>query len=392
MMIKFRKQWQQLLTAFTLLLCLSGQSAQADSQGQTLLIPIAVGDITTFVPILPTPAGVGLIPVADSYELSWDAVGSAAYYQIIVTDSSGKQQTFIAQDSYYALTAIGVGNFKVEVQACNSANQCGTRYQAGSVSIAQSIRYQHTDMLGSVVAESDSAGNITSRSHYEPFGKRLGGDKAGIGYTGHLQDVDLNLTYMQARYYDPLIGRFYADDPIGFRDVHSFNRYAYGNNNPYKYVDPDGKVALILVPPPPPVTGNSGGAGNIKAPNITKQDVINSAAVTNNPAILVATIILTSTGNNDSGQGNTENKGQGQPEVGNCPSCGGETSNKPGKIADAHGMKPKEAKQAIHGVKGSANMPNNPDVEVCNNCGEVFPQNEDGTLGDSIGNIDDRKN
>ncbi|WP_044733364.1 hypothetical protein, partial [Shewanella algae] len=60
MMIKFRKQWQQLLTAFTLLLCLSGQSAQADSQGQTLLIPIAVGDITTFVPILPTPAGVGL--------------------------------------------------------------------------------------------------------------------------------------------------------------------------------------------------------------------------------------------------------------------------------------------------------------------------------------------
>uniref|UniRef100_UPI001F3A91FB RHS repeat domain-containing protein n=1 Tax=Shewanella algae TaxID=38313 RepID=UPI001F3A91FB len=246
--------------------------------------------------------------------------------------------------------------------------------------------------LGSVVAESDSAGNIISRSHYEPFGKRLGGDKAGIGYTGHLQDEDLNLTYMQARYYDPLIGRFYADDPIGFRDVHSFNRYAYGNNNPYKYVDPDGKVALILVPPPPPVTGNSGGAGNIKAPNITKQDVINSAAVTNNPAILVATIILTSTGNNDSGQGNTENKGQGQPEVGNCPSCGGETSNKPGKIADAHGMKPKEAKQAIHGVKGSANMPNNPDVEVCNNCGEVFPQNEDGTLGDSIGNIDDRKN
>ncbi|WP_260847654.1 RHS repeat-associated core domain-containing protein, partial [Shewanella algae] len=159
-----------------------------------------------------------------------------------------------------------------------------------------------TDMLGSVVAESDSAGNIISRSHYEPFGKRLGGDKAGIGYTGHLQDEDLNLTYMQARYYDPLIGRFYSNDPVDFRDVHSFNRYAYANNNPYKYVDPDGKIALILVPPPPPVTGNSQGAGNIKAPNITKQDVINSAAVTSNPAILVATIILTSTGNNDGGQ------------------------------------------------------------------------------------------
>ena len=48
---------------------------------------------------------------------------------------------------------------------------------------------------------------------------------------------------MQARYYDPVIGRFYSNDPIGFRDVHSFNRYAYANNNPYKYVDPTGMCA-----------------------------------------------------------------------------------------------------------------------------------------------------
>jgi uncharacterized protein RhaS with RHS repeats len=48
---------------------------------------------------------------------------------------------------------------------------------------------------------------------------------------------------MQARYYDPVIGRFYSNDPIGFRDIHSFNRYAYANNNPYKYVDPDGMQA-----------------------------------------------------------------------------------------------------------------------------------------------------
>ncbi|MGG7095490.1 RHS repeat domain-containing protein [Shewanella indica] len=123
---------------------------------------------------------------------------------------------------------------------------------------ATTVRYQHTDMLGSVVAESDSAGNIISRSHYEPFGKRLGGDKAGIGYTGHLQDEDLNLTYMQARYYDPLIGRFYANDPVGFRDVHSFNRYAYGNNNPYKYVDPDGKTGVLAYTPTSYPVGTTG--------------------------------------------------------------------------------------------------------------------------------------
>jgi uncharacterized protein RhaS with RHS repeats len=56
---------------------------------------------------------------------------------------------------------------------------------------------------------------------------------------------------MQARYYDPVIGRFYSNDPVGAqahlakRNIHGFNRYAYANNNPYKYVDPDGKEADV---------------------------------------------------------------------------------------------------------------------------------------------------
>lgn len=123
--------------------------------------------------------------------------------------------------------------------------------------VGATVRYQHTDMLGSIISESDLAGNIISRSHYEPFGKRIGGDKEGIGYTGHLHDKDLNLTYMQARYYDPVIGRFYSNDPVGTLghfsqgNIHGFNRYAYANNNPYKYTDPDGKFAILapLVPP-----------------------------------------------------------------------------------------------------------------------------------------------
>jgi len=38
-----------------------------------------------------------------------------------------------------------------------------------------------------------------------------------------------------------VIGRFYGNDPVGFSNVHNFNRYAYANNNPHKYTDPDGR-------------------------------------------------------------------------------------------------------------------------------------------------------
>jgi RHS repeat-associated protein len=63
-----------------------------------------------------------------------------------------------------------------------------------------------------------------------------------------VQDKDLSLTYMQQRYYDPVIGRFYSNDPVGFTadNPMMFNRYAYGNNNPYKFVDPDGNNPVPL--------------------------------------------------------------------------------------------------------------------------------------------------
>lgn len=55
---------------------------------------------------------------------------------------------------------------------------------------------------------------------------------------------------MQTRYYDPVIGRFYSNDPVDSiehlgtsNSFHGFNRYAYANNNPYKYTDPTGMTS-----------------------------------------------------------------------------------------------------------------------------------------------------
>ncbi len=49
------------------------------------------------------------------------------------------------------------------------------------------------------------------------------------------------------RYYDPTIGRFLSVDPVTANPKNgtNFNRYWYAANNPYKYVDPDGRVIKI---------------------------------------------------------------------------------------------------------------------------------------------------
>jgi hypothetical protein len=48
---------------------------------------------------------------------------------------------------------------------------------------------------------------------------------------------------MQQRYYDPVVGRFLSVDPVGVftADGKNFNRYWYADNNPYRYIDPDGR-------------------------------------------------------------------------------------------------------------------------------------------------------
>lgn len=51
------------------------------------------------------------------------------------------------------------------------------------------------------------------------------------------------------RYYDPVAGRFLSEDPV-LTDVNSgasFNRYVYANNNPYRYIDPDGRQAALAL-------------------------------------------------------------------------------------------------------------------------------------------------
>jgi len=149
------------------------------------------------------------------------------------------QSAWVGYPSSCTWTASGAGG---------SANYTETMTTVAAAADG-SVTYVHTDGLGSPIAKTDSNGTVISRTRYEPYGYVASGDQPTIGFTGHVNDVDTGLTYMQQRYYDPVAGRFLSIDPV-ITDVKtggSFNRYAYANNNPYRYIDPDGREGQVTI-------------------------------------------------------------------------------------------------------------------------------------------------
>lgn len=110
--------------------------------------------------------------------------------------------------------------------------------------------YFHNDVSGTPMLATDAAGQVVWKEAYRPYGQKLTNAAASannkVGFAGKPFDNNTGLSYMGARYYDPLLGRFTGIDPkeVDPSDLHSFNRYAYANNNPYKYVDLDGHSPL----------------------------------------------------------------------------------------------------------------------------------------------------
>ncbi len=116
--------------------------------------------------------------------------------------------------------------------------------------------YVTTDHLGSTEAVMDGSGAILARESFGAWGARRGSnwssstppDWTGIanttrrGYTGHEALDNILLVHMNGRVYDPAIGRFLSADPYvnGIDASQGWNRYAYVNNGPLRYVDPSG--------------------------------------------------------------------------------------------------------------------------------------------------------
>jgi RHS repeat-associated protein len=108
--------------------------------------------------------------------------------------------------------------------------------------------FYHYDHVGSTLALTDSAGAVSDKYAYSPYGELLGHEGAStqpftfIGAFGVLAEGPLYK--MRARYYDPLTARFLSRDPASPRlsDPRTLDPYLYALGSPLRYVDPDGEA------------------------------------------------------------------------------------------------------------------------------------------------------
>jgi len=95
----------------------------------------------------------------------------------------------------------------------------------------------------------DNTGEVVNHLIYDSYGNVVSESNAAVDtrylFTGREWDEEIELYYYRARYYDPEIGRFILEDPIGF-EAGDTNLYRYVENSPLDTVDPLGLRGLVL--------------------------------------------------------------------------------------------------------------------------------------------------
>ncbi len=124
---------------------------------------------------------------------------------------------------------------------------------------ADSLYFVQTDLLGSWDRIVNSGRSVVQNSHFDPWGNRMSASdwtasqngstlQFRRGFTGHEHYDRFGIINMNARLYDPVLGRFFSPDPriVDPYSSQGLNRYSYCGNNPVMYTDPDGEFSILL--------------------------------------------------------------------------------------------------------------------------------------------------
>ncbi|UTY55835.1 RHS repeat-associated core domain-containing protein [Massilia sp. erpn] len=194
-----------------------------------------------------------------SYTLSWNSTGASKVSMSCTASGSGYAGTvsralsgsvtetasaaWVGYPSSCTWTATGAGGSKSIVETMTTV----------AAAVPDTITYFHNDASGTPLLATAQNGSVVWEENYRPYGERLNNAPAAannsLWFAGKPVEQASGLSYMGARYYDPFLGRFMAVDPTPAdpEKLHSINRYAYANNNPYRFVDPDGHSPIDVV-------------------------------------------------------------------------------------------------------------------------------------------------
>ncbi|MET7961534.1 polymorphic toxin-type HINT domain-containing protein [Micromonospora zamorensis] len=192
----------------------------------------------------------------EDQKLVWDAEGNLES----VTDAAGKTASFLYDvDGSRMLrkepnaTTLYLPGMEIRLDH-QTRSTAATRYYGlpGGGTLVRKVdgvRYVASDHHGTGQATVDEAGAVAHR-RMTPYGENRGAPSGSgqwpteKGFVNGNVDSTTGLVNIGAREYDTVTGRFISVDPIiDINDPQQMNGYAYANNNPISYSDPDGLKA-----------------------------------------------------------------------------------------------------------------------------------------------------
>ena len=186
-------------------------------------------------------------------------------YECDQTPSGSKERLYLGGDAYSAPMVLQREN-----------NGSWTAYNIGR------------DYLGNITQIATLDGTLIAEYSYDPWGRLRNPETLeiyasgsepelflGRGFTGHEHLTWFGLVNMNARLYDPLLGRFLSPDPyVQAPDfTQNFNRYSYALNNPLRYTDESGEFALTTMLIVGGIAAAVFGIGNLVAHAIRQDDL-----------------------------------------------------------------------------------------------------------------------
>jgi RHS repeat-associated protein len=119
-----------------------------------------------------------------------------------------------------------------------------------SVKVGSAVYYYVTETPGHVSGLVDESNQLKNQYEYTPFGEPITATEQvaqPLRFGAREYDSETKLYFHRARYYDPHVGRFISEDPIGLAG--GLNKFAYAGNDPIQNLDPFGLscYAAVLV-------------------------------------------------------------------------------------------------------------------------------------------------